>query len=46
MPPGRNPKNKKSPVYPLHLGGVWMVGVRGYTGQKTLITLPDRAYEN
>ena len=22
----------KSPIYPLHLGGVWMVGVRGYIG--------------
>ncbi len=28
--------NKKSPTYPLHLGGVWMVGVRGYIGPKNL----------
>jgi len=27
--------DKKSPTYPLHLGGVWMVGVRGYIGLKT-----------
>jgi hypothetical protein len=23
---------QKSPIYPLRLGGVWMVGVRGYIG--------------
>jgi hypothetical protein len=28
--------NQKSPIYPLHLGGVWMVGVRGHTGPKKL----------
>ena len=26
----------KSPIYPLRLGGVWMVGVRGYIGLKKL----------
>jgi len=25
---------KESPIYPLHLGGVWMVGVKGYIGPK------------
>ncbi len=29
---------KKSPIYPLHLGGVWMVGVRGYIGPKTAMS--------
>ena len=29
-------RNKKSPTYPLYLGGVWMVGVRGYIGPQSL----------
>ena len=29
-------KQKKSPIYPLRLGGVWMVGIRGYIGLQNL----------
>jgi hypothetical protein len=30
---------QKSPIYPLHLGGVWMVGVRGYIGLQNFRSL-------
>ena len=30
---------KKNPIYPLHLGGVWMVGVRGYIGLQICLKL-------
>jgi hypothetical protein len=33
---------KKNPIYPLHLGGVWMVGVRGYIGLKISLSVRVR----